>query len=381
MVQLLTLMAEAISVRSHQPFFVNLHTSNAFDSLSGSGTSVSRASLMGISMVQLNLDELYALAYDALLRNGMSQANAAVVARSVVAGERDECRSHGMYRVLTCVNALKSEKVAGDVQPEVCDAAPGLVRVDARSTFAQVAFEAAAPLLIGKANESGIAALAINNCYHFSALWQEVEHLAHHGLAAMAMTPAHPCVAPAGGTKPLLGNNPFAFAWPRPDGNPFVFDFATSVVARGEIELARREGKSLPDGWALDRDGRPTNDPEKALEGAMLTFGSHKGSALSAMIELLAGPLLSDSMSFESQQSYADAGVPLPRGELVLAFSLDRFALGAARDNQERAEVLLNKIVDQGARLPSQRRFEARSRTIADGVLLDEALYEEIRAA
>ena len=113
----------------------------------------------------------------------------------------------------------------------------------------------------------------------------------------------------------------------------------------------------------------------------MLTFGSHKGSALSAMIELLAGPLLSDSMSFESQQSYADAGVPLPRGELVLAFSLDRFALGAARDNQERAEVLLNKIVDQGARLPSQRRFEARSRTIADGVLLDKALYEEIRAA
>ncbi|MEX3815388.1 Ldh family oxidoreductase [Paraburkholderia sp. BR13439] len=335
---------------------------------------------MESSTVRLNLDELYRLACEVLLRNGMSQSHATAVAKSLVAGQRDECHSHGVYRLLTCVNALRSGKVSGNAEPEVIDAAPGLVRVDAKSTFAQVAFEKASPLLVRKAKESGIAALAINHCYHFSALWQEVEHLAEHGVAAMAMTPAHPCVAPAGGTKPLLGNNPFAFAWPRHGKNPFVFDFATSVVARGEIELARKKGESLPDGWALDENGQPTNDPGKALEGALLTFGSHKGSALSAMIELLAGPLLSDSMSFESLQSYAESGVPLPRGELILAFSLERFAVGTARENQEHAELLLDKIVEQGARLPSQRRFAARARSIADGVVLSESLYNEIRA-
>jgi LDH2 family malate/lactate/ureidoglycolate dehydrogenase len=335
---------------------------------------------MESSTVRFNLNELHMLACDLLVRNGMSQSHADAVAKSLVAGQRDECHSHGVYRLLTCVKALRSGKVSGNAEPVVVDAAAGLVRVDAKSTFAQVAFEKAAPSLVRKAKESGIAALAINHCYHFAALWQEVEHLAEHGVAAMAMTPAHPCVAPAGGTKPLLGNNPFAFAWPRHGKDPYVFDFATSVVARGEIELARKKGESLPDGWALDENGQPTNDPEKALEGALLTFGSHKGSALSVMIELLAGPLLSDSMSFESLQSYTETGVPLPRGELILAFSLERFAVGTARENQEHAELLLDKIVEQGARLPSQRRFAARARSIVDGVVLSESLYDEIRA-
>ncbi|SAL44174.1 malate/L-lactate dehydrogenase [Caballeronia arvi] len=330
--------------------------------------------------MQLSLDEAYALSRDVLLSNGMNEQHAAAVARSVVAGQRDECHSHGMYRLLVCVKGMRSGKVSGDAVPEIHDIAPGIVRVDAKSGFSQVAFDVATPVLVRKARECGIAALSINNCYHFSALWQEVEALAEHGVAAIAMTPSHSYVAPAGGKKPLFGTNPFAFAWPRPGTPPFVFDFATSVAARGEIELAHRKGEKIPDGWALDRDGHPTNDPQEALQGAMLPFGLHKGSALSAMIELLAGPLLGDLMSFESQARDGGIGITPIHGELIIAFSPDRFAGGDAQENHARAELLLQHIVGQGARLPSQRRFAARIKSFEEGVRLDESLYQEICA-
>jgi delta1-piperideine-2-carboxylate reductase len=315
-----------------------------------------------------------------LSRNGMSPVHANAVARSVVAGQHDECHSHGLYRLLVCVKGLRSGKVSGDAMPELHDVAPGIVRADAKGAFSQVAFEQATPVLVRKAGECGIAALSINRCYHFSALWQEVEALAEQGVAAIAMTPSHAYVAPAGGSRPLFGTNPFAFAWPRAGQAPFVFDFATSVAARGEIELARRKNEPIPDGWAIDRDGNPTNDAEAALQGAMLPFGSYKGSALSAMIELLAGPLLGDLMSFESLEYDAGAGITPFHGELVIAFSPQRVAGGAAAGSAERAELLLQRIVDQGARLPSQRRFAARARSFKEGVHLDRALYDEIRA-
>jgi LDH2 family malate/lactate/ureidoglycolate dehydrogenase len=332
------------------------------------------------SFVHLSLDEAFELSRDVLLSNGMNAQHAAAVARSAVAGQHDDCNSHGMYRLLVCVKGMRSGRISGDAVPEIHDIAPGIVRVDARSGFAQVAFDEATPVLVRKAKECGIAALSINNCYHFSALWQEVEALAEHGVAAIAMTPSHAYVAPAGGKKPLFGTNPFAFAWPRPGKHPFVFDFATSVAARGEIELAYRKNEKIPDGWALDRDGNPTNDPQEALQGAMLPFGSYKGSALSAMIELLAGPLLGDLMSFESLDLDGGVGITPFHGELIIAFSPERFAGGDAQENHERAELLLQHIVGQGARLPSQRRFAARTKSFKEGVHLDESLFKEICA-
>lgn len=116
--------------------------------------------------------------------------------------------------------------------PALRDVSNGIVAVDAHHGFSLLAFETGLPLLIDKARSQGIAAMAINNCFHFSALWPEVEALAVHGLAGLAITPSHSWVAPAGGSVPVFGTNPIAFAWPRPGAKPFVFDVATSAVAR-----------------------------------------------------------------------------------------------------------------------------------------------------
>lgn len=331
--------------------------------------------------VRLSIEEVRELAYRVLSHNGMSDAHASAIARVIAAGQRDECHSHGVYRLLVTVHTLRKGKVSGTAEPLVNERGPAVVAVDAQHAFSQLSFEVGSRILARKAQETGIAALVINRCYHFSALWPEVERLAEQGLAALALTPSHAWVAPAGGSRPALGTNPLAFGWPRRVGHPYVFDFATSAAARGEIELHRRAGQSIPQGWGVDSAGQPTIDPDAVVNGgAMLTFGGHKGSALSTMIELLAGPLIGDLTSLDSLTLDAGAGSTPCHGELLIAFDPSHFGLGDTAGDEARAERLFSAITDQGARLPSQRRYEARTRSLREGIAIAKPLYSDILA-
>lgn len=332
-------------------------------------------------MIRMTLTEARELAESILLHNGFSAAHAQAVTATVVAGERDGCASHGLYRIIGCVSSLKADKVAAAAEPQVIDQAPSIVRVDAAGGFSQLAFQAGLPLLEHKARANGIAALAINHCVHFSALWVEIEQLANAGLVALACNPSHAWVAPAGGSQPVFGTNPIAFGWPRPGKPPFVFDFATSAIARGDIELHRRAGKSIPEGWGVDAQGQPSTDANVVLDtGAMLTFGGHKGSALAAMVELIAGPLIGDLTSAESLAYDAGSKSSPYHGELIIALDPRRFLGEATEQHLARAEVLFDSIQRQGARLPSQRRFDARARSEVEGVQIPEALYNDLKA-
>lgn len=330
---------------------------------------------------QLSLSEIKELSMTVLSQTGYGPDHAAAITEMLYTCQLNDCHSHGLFRLVMCSQTMKAGKIDGRVKPKISKSDNAIVRADACAGMSLLAFNQAAPVLIEKTRQYGIAALAINNCYHFSALWPEVEKLSAAGLAAMAMVPSHSWVAPAGGTRGSLGTNPMAFSWPRTGRDPFTFDFATSGFARGEIELYKRAGKPLPEGVAIDRNGAPTTDPIAALDGAMLTFGGHKGSALSIMIELLAGPLIDDLTSLESMAfAGGDSGAPF-HGEIVLAFDPSHFSGSKASQNALRAEMLFADIIEQGARLPSQRRFAARARNLERGyVEIPEPLYQELLA-
>jgi LDH2 family malate/lactate/ureidoglycolate dehydrogenase len=329
--------------------------------------------------VRMTLDELRALARAKLRLVGLADDHADAVAETMVSGERDGCASHGIYRLLVAANSVKAGVVVPDAVPVVTEPASALVKVDGKGGFAQLPFERGLPLLAEKARRHGIAAMAINNAVHFAALWPEVEAVVAEGLVALAFTPSHAWVAPAGGTKPVFGTNPIAFGWPRPGANPFVFDFATSAVARGEIELHRRAGKPVPDDWGYDADGNATTDAKAVLDGAMRTFGGHKGSALAAMVELLAGPLIGDMTSAESIALDGGRGGSPIGGELVIALDPKGFLGADFADRFASAETMFQTIEGQGARLPSARRYEARARSLAEGVVIPAQLYADIQ--
>lgn len=331
--------------------------------------------------VHLTLDQVHALAFEALVANGFSGDQARAVADTVTAAERDRCTSHGLFRIAFYINALSNPQVDPEAVPVVSGLAPAVVHVDGRFGFAPLALETGAGPLIEKARRQGIAALCVNNVYHIAALWPEVERIAEQGLVAFAFTAALPYVAPAGGAKPLYGTNPMAFAWPRTGHPPLVFDQASSVSARGEIQIHLRDGKSIPEGWAIGPDGEATTDPETALSGAQLPFGGHKGAAIALMVELLAGALVGDLFSFEAQARDSGSGAPLG-GEFMIAIDPGRCVRDQDGGAQlAHAERLFEKILEQeGTRLPSDRRFAARERTPREGVRIPRKLHDSLRA-
>jgi LDH2 family malate/lactate/ureidoglycolate dehydrogenase len=183
--------------------------------------------------------------------------------------------------------------------------------------------------------------MAITNVVHFAALWPEVEALAGEGLVALAFTPSHAWVAPEGGTRPVFGTNPIAFAWPRPGGAPFVFDFATSAVARGEIELHRRAGKPVPpwgyDAQPLHRCGRRARWRDAHVRRA-------QGLGAGGLVELIAGPLIGDMTSAESLAADAGRGGSPMGGELVIAIDPAGFLGSGVADHLRRAEAMFAAI-------------------------------------
>jgi delta1-piperideine-2-carboxylate reductase len=198
-------------------------------------------------------------------------------------------------------------------------------------------------------------------------------------MVAFAFTPSFPYVAPAGGTKPLYGTNPVSFGWPRPGHPPLVFDQASAAMARGDVMIAAREHRQLSEGIGIDRHGRPSTDPDAILMGAQLAFGGYKGAALAMMVELLAGPLIGDFLSFEAQQDDAGAGAAPHGGELILALDPCRF--GDPDHYLERGERLFAAILEQpGTRLPGARRLANRERTAKDGIVVPRTLYDSILA-
>lgn len=325
--------------------------------------------------IHLNLDEVKPLAKAALMNAGCNDENADAVAECVFQAERHGAHSHGLFRMPGYLASLKSGKVNGTAAPKLSNPKPAVLAVDGDGGYAPLAHRTMAKPLAELADTQGVAVGALTNTFHFAALWQEVEMLADQGVIAIACTAFKPALPPAGGSRPLYGTNPLAFAWPRDGDRPLVFDQASAVMARGEVMIAAREGHTLPEGVGITAEGKPTTDPNEILKGALLPFGGYKGASIALMIELLAGALIGEQMSFEAAQTDNNDGGPPRGGEFILAIS--RLHDGAGTS----AEALFAKMLEQeGVRLPADRRRQACARVEADGITIPKSLHEKIVA-
>jgi (2R)-3-sulfolactate dehydrogenase (NADP+) len=331
-------------------------------------------------MTRIAPARLEALVLARLRDAGASDAQAAPVARSIRRAEEDGIRPVGLGYLPTYLAHLASGKVDGRAAPVVEVPRESTILVDAAHGFAHPAFDAGRPPLSAAARRLGTASLAIRRSYSIGVLGHPVEDLANDGLVALAFTNSPPNIAPWGGRGPLFGTNPIAFAAPRRGGPPLVIDQATSVVTKVALVAAAKAGGPIPDGWALDADGRPTTDPQAALKGSMLPFGGVKGAGLALVVDLLAAGLTGANFSKDAAP-YARADGPPPGvGQLVVAFDPDAFATGFLDRVEDLAAAML---AQEGVRLPGDRRLAARAAAEADGIELGpqecELLHAESR--
>ncbi|MEM6586859.1 MAG: Ldh family oxidoreductase [Pseudomonadota bacterium] len=329
-----------------------------------------------MTTIDLSLEEIHTLARDAMLANGCDDANANALADIVMRAERDGSHSHGLFRVPGYVKALRSGKVNGKASPKVTRRTPSVIHVDGGGCFAPLAQAVGLPVLAEAAAETGAAALSLTGIHHFAALWPETEYLADRGLVGIACTAYMPSVAPAGSTEKLFGTNPISFAWPRPGSSPLCYDMATASMAMGDVQIAARDGKTVPEGTGLDAEGQSTTDPAKiAGGGVLLPFGGYKGSAIALMVELLAAGLTGERFSFEAAEADNGDGGPPRGGEMVLALSP---SVIAGEGWEAHAEGFVDRLRGlDGVRLPGERRHENRRDTGPRAINI--ALHETIQ--
>ncbi len=331
-----------------------------------------------MSGVTLSIGQAESLAREVLTGHATSHANAACVARALVAAEMDGQKGHGLSRLPSYAAQAASGKVDGHAVQVMESTAAAAVRIDARNGFAFPALALAVETLTNRVAETGIAAAAINRSHHFGQAGYHVEPLAADGLIGLIFGNSPKAIAPWGGSEGVFGTNPIAFAAPRRSEPPLVIDLSLSKVARGKVMVAAKQDEPIPEGWALDRDGRPTTDAEAAMQGTMLPMGDAKGAALVMMVEILAAALSGARFGFEASSFFTAEGEPPGVGQFLVAidpvaFSGDVFA--------ERLETLIGAILDQqGTRLPGARRLALRAAAARDGLVIPSPLYDELKA-
>jgi len=189
-----------------------------------------------------------------------------------------------------------------------------------------------------------------------------------------------PAAMPAwGGKRALFGTNPIAAVFPRRAGPPLVIDLSLSEVARGKLMVAAKQGKPIPEGWALDKDGNPTTDPQAGLEGMMLPAGGVKGAMLALVVELLCCALTGAAYGFEADSFFTDEGNRPRIGQAFLV--IDPGALAGAGVFDERIETLVSAMLaDADVRLPGQRRHALALAAEKEGIEIAPALLGQLQA-
>ena len=289
----------------------------------------------------------------ALMAHGAAAFPAAEVARAVAQAEAAGNRICGLYYLESYCQQLKSGRVRGDVVPTVTAKRPGTIHVDALMGFAQPAFAYGLAPALDAARQYGIASLAIGHAHTCTALGYFTEQIARAGFIGLGMTNASPIVAPPGGSQRMIGTNPIAFSVPDGAGGlAMQFDQSTTTVALGKITMAKAAGERIPEGWALDAQGRPTRDPEAALVGSLVSTGGYKGWGFGLMAELLAAGMTGGVLSRDVQPLKAPEGPPHDLGQYYILIDPGTSPDFVAR--LDRFKALLAE--DEAGRMPGQGR-------------------------
>jgi len=312
---------------------------------------------------------------DALTGLNVPEADAAVVADSLVEAELAGQPTHGLLRLPFLLDRLR----AGLINPRPAfrlsgDRAAAVV-LDADNGLGPVAGVRAIDLSVERAHLAGIGIVAVRRGNHLGSLGFYLRRATAAGAIGLAFTNTPPAMSPPGGRTPYLGTNPIAAGFPT-SGDPVIVDMATSQVARGHILRAARVGEPIPEGWAVDAEGQPTTDPHAAIAGSLLPLGGTKGFALALLVEVLSGVLSGAAVGPEVVGTFVPAERESNVGHCFVAIDPEALAPGFAT----RMDRLAADLRDLGGRAPGDRRHAERARRLTEGVELSAELLADLRA-
>jgi len=314
-----------------------------------------------------------------LVRQGVPVDHARTQAKLFIGAEMRGTASHGLLRLRRVVERLKRGRaVAGETGHQEWTA-KSFLSVDGRRGLGPVVALAALDAVIPRARETGIAIAAIRNAEHLGAIAFYADYVARQGLTVIALTISEALVHPFGGRKAMIGTNPVAIGVPATP-EPLVLDMATSLVSMGKIHDHANRDAPIPQGWALDADGNPTTDASAAKHGAIAPFGGPKGYALGLAFEVLVASLAESAIG-TGVKGTLDSEHPSNKGDLFIVIAPPHAQAARALVTEYLDAVRASPPADpeKPVLIPGDRAHAARAKSLAEGVTLDDGLWEDLQ--
>lgn len=278
-----------------------------------------------------------------LIGNGVPEDNAAIVAKCLVEADLRGVDTHGMNRIPSYMARVREGVLDPRASPTLRQITPAVAQVDGHNGFGFLAAHKGMATAIDMAREIGIGMVSVKHSNHFGMSAWVVQQALDAGMMSLVFTNSSPALPVWGGKSKLMGVSPIACGAPAgQSGRPFIMDMAPSVAARGKIYKALRRGEKIPEDWALDKDGKRTDNPAEALEGVMLPMGGPKGSAIAIMMDVFSGVLSGSAFAGHVTNPY-DPSKPADVGHFLVAIKPDLFM--SIEDFKERMDYLYQRVV------------------------------------
>ena len=312
---------------------------------------------------------------------GIAERDAETISDSLVAANLRGVDSHGVSRVPIYLERFTSNLVNTSFDIEVQNETATSALIDGKNSHGILVAQKAIEMAVEKAKVAGIAIIGVKESNHCGMLAYYSKYAVDHDCIAIITSNASPSMAPWGGRERYFGTNPLCYGIPVNEDSNIIFDMATSVVARGKIRLAAKHGKSIPDNWALTRDGEYTTDPLEALEGLVLPFGGPKGNGLVTLIDILSGVMTganfgshAGAITDEGKQGLGHTFIVI-KADLFL--SLDQFKNRMEQMIKEIKMIKKMKGIDR-IYLPGEIEQELEERNKEFGIPLDPLTCKEL---
>ncbi len=280
---------------------------------------------MFLSSTLFHWKKLEEFSAEVFTRAGVPRVHAETVAQSLIHADLRGIESHGLARMPIYVQRIERGLIEPKKEPMVVSEQGAAMLLDGQNQLGAVVGKKALTLVMEEARKNGTALVGVRASNHFGACSYYAEQAIAEGMILLVLSNAPQTMAPLGGIRPFFGSNPLAVGIPAGEEPPFLLDMATSVAARGKIALAAKKGESIPVGWALDAEGQPTTNPDKALEGTILPFGGAKGYGIAMFIDILCGVLTGAGFGDSVYSLYDNWEHPQNVGHFFLAIDIGRY--------------------------------------------------------
>ena len=332
-------------------------------------------------------DRLRAWTQEIFEKIGVSSEDAALLTDSMIEANLRGVDTHGITRIL-CVYVERIQKgvMSAKSRLTVVREKGSTALIDCHNSIGQVGARRAMQMAIDKARQTGVAFTAVSHSNHYGAAAYWAMMALPHDMIGFSSTNAPAAVAPTGGCLAMFGTNPFAVAVPADRELPMVLDLATTVVARGRINLYAKQNKPLEPGWAFDAQGAPTTDPLVAMKGLLAPIGGYKGYGIMLAVDLLCGVMTGSNYGAHFPGFLADnMSEPTDVGSVFAAVNIESF-LDASEFkkavDQALREIKASPKADGVKRIyiPGEIEFEMKAERLANGIPIPESVVEDFLA-